>query len=115
MKYLARGLGWLSIGLGVANLVLPARVSRAIGIGQRNRILRSIGVRELASAAMLMSPRLTRWGAWSRVAGDAMDSALLLTARRVARRKTRFTATLATLVAIGIFDLISARRLSKTP
>jgi uncharacterized membrane protein len=76
----ALGLGWLSVGLGVAGLVAPGQIARAIGAQDRagtRWIVRALGVRELLSGAgiLLGSPR-PGW-LWSRVAGDAMDLALL--------------------------------------
>src|SRR5436305_454325 len=77
---LTRSLGVLSAGLGIPALVQPARIARLIGApnNQRNRtVTAAVGARELVHAAGLMHPRWgPRW-TWTRVAGDALDLALL--------------------------------------
>ena len=40
----ARGLGWFSIGLGVAELLLPRLMSRAVGMPGRERTLQAFVV-----------------------------------------------------------------------
>ena len=73
-------LGWLSIGLGLGALLAPRTLGRLTGLGERTALLRLVGCRELASGlALLTQPRQTPW-LWSRVAGDAMDLALILSA-----------------------------------
>ena len=44
----ARGLGWFSVGLGVAELVAPGVVARICGTRNHVSLIRSFGVRELA-------------------------------------------------------------------
>lgn len=74
---LAHGLGWFSIGLGVATLVAPRRVARAIGVNNEHDLLQLVGVREIITGIGILSEeRPARW-LWGRVAGDAMDLALL--------------------------------------
>src|SRR5215510_3008780 len=56
---IARGLGWLSIGLGVAELVAPRRLAKLIGVrGNYNGLLRAIGAREIASGIGILTGRL---------------------------------------------------------
>ena len=46
----AWGLGWFSIGLGLAEMFAPRRVSNAIGIAKpKPRLTASMGAREVAS------------------------------------------------------------------
>ena len=72
-------LGSVSAALAVPPLAASGRLARAIGVEDtvRNRIvLGVVGTRELATASGLLAfPR--RWMLWGRVAGDAMDLALL--------------------------------------
>ncbi len=69
-------LGWLSIGLGLAALLAPRAVGKAIGLPEHSGLLRAVGAREIASGAGLLTQRdRTPW-LWSRVIGDAMDLAL---------------------------------------
>jgi len=97
---LARFLRWFSIGLGTAELVAPGALRRVIGGGDR-RVIRLMGLRELAhGAGILTSPRPTGW-VWSRVGADALDLAALglvarsSTMRRSATRRSRRSATIA--------------------
>ena len=72
-------LGSVSAALAVPPLAASGRLARAIGVEDtvRNRIILGVvGTRELAAASGLLAfPR--RWMLWGRVAGDAMDLALL--------------------------------------
>jgi hypothetical protein len=87
---LAQFLGWFSVGLGTAQLVAPGALARFVGAkgeGLSKRVMRTMGVRELAQGVGILSrPRPTAW-VWSRVAGDVLDLSLLaLTAAKTDRR-----------------------------
>ncbi|HLH55061.1 MAG TPA: SRPBCC family protein [Verrucomicrobiae bacterium] len=74
---LVRGLGWFSIGLGLTELLFPRTLGRCIGINPRTGLMRLLGLREIASGiGLLAQPQKDVWMK-SRVAGDAMDLALL--------------------------------------
>jgi uncharacterized membrane protein len=106
-------LGWLSIGLGVAQLVAPRQVARLVGIDEEsdtNRLaLRAIGLRELACGMGLLSHSRAALWAGVRVAGDLMDLALLGSALD-ARRSDRghLLAAAAGVAAIGVIDAAMA-------
>ena len=114
---LANALGWFSIGLGVAQLVRPGGVARVIGVrdDDRNReILRTIGLRELTSGIGILSrQRPTGW-VMSRVAGDAVDLALL--GRALPRSHDRRRTTMATAAVLGVtaLDAYTATQLKRT-
>lgn len=73
---LARGLGWFSICLGLMEIFAPHLVAKWTGV-HRPSLLRSFGFREVASGVgILSSDRPTSW-MWSRVAGDAIDLAVI--------------------------------------
>jgi uncharacterized membrane protein len=107
-------LGWLSIGLGVAQLVAPRKVARLVGVDEESEAsrlaLRAIGLRELACGMGLLShSRATLW-AGARVAGDVVDLALLgsaLDARR--SNRGRLFAAAAGVAAIAVVDAAMAR------
>jgi hypothetical protein len=71
-----RGLGWMSLGLGVAQLATPDTVRRISGVDDSRTsqaVVPLIGAWELVHAAgLLMSRRKSVW-AWTRVVGEAMD------------------------------------------
>jgi len=70
---LAQGLGWFSIGLGVAELVAPERLARFLGMEERTELIRTYGAREiLTGVGILSQDDPTPW-IWGRVGGDALD------------------------------------------
>jgi uncharacterized membrane protein len=79
-EQVAPGLGWFSIGLGVAQLAAPGWICRLIGVRPTDdacTLQRVIGVREvMAGVGIFNDPRTERW-LWARVVGDMMDLALL--------------------------------------
>lgn len=113
---LARGLGWFSIGLGLASLLAPGRMGKTIGVGEHSVLLRLIGLRELASGVgILTQPNPSRWF-WSRVGGDLMDLALLgaaLTSRD--SRAARVAIASAAVAGIAALDMKSSRAISRNP
>ncbi len=114
--HLAKMLGWFSIGLGAAQLLAPRSVSQAAGVGERTNAMRALGVREIASGiGILARPRQPGW-LWARVAGDAMDLALLALAGRSPqaqrRRLTLATAAVAGVAALDVLSSIQNQRMT---
>jgi hypothetical protein len=114
---LASGLGWFSIGLGLAQVVMPERVAHVAGIEPTPgniRLMRSFGLRELtAGVGVLTQPVPDRW-MWNRVAGDALDLAMLgiaLGSDRNHRGRT-IGATIAVLGVTGL-DVLAATQLAR--
>jgi hypothetical protein len=105
---LARGLGWFSIALGAAELLMPRQVGRAAGLAGRETLLRSYGAREIATGIGLLVSRRPVWWMWARVAGDALDAATL-------SRGTRGRAglSLGIVAAVAAADLACAAALSR--
>jgi len=111
------GLGVFSVGLGLAELIAPDTIASLIGLPKTPRtrfVLRALGVRELlAGVGLLAQPRSARW-LWSRVAGDAMDLALLgggFNQKRIQR--TRLIAATAAVAGVTAIDALSAARESR--
>ena len=113
-KSLARGLGWLSLGLGVAELVAPRSLGRAIGADISPALVRACGLRELASGIGILTSSDPRPWLWSRVAGDALDLAALAPALGPGNRK-RAAAGLAfgTVAAVTVLDVACAAGLER--
>ncbi|MBV8362612.1 MAG: cyclase/dehydrase [Deltaproteobacteria bacterium] len=109
---LSQGLGFFSIGLGLAELLAPHYLSRAIGVIERHSILmRAMGVREISNGlAVLAEPAESRW-MWGRVAGDALDLGLLglafISAPR--RERIRVMGAIAAVAGVTVLDLRCAR------
>jgi hypothetical protein len=83
---LARGLGWFSIGLGLAEILMPRAMARGLNMRGRESLLLLYGLREIVTGiGLLAASRRTPW-MWGRVAGDALDIATLASAMQPARR-----------------------------
>lgn len=109
---IAKGLGWFSIGLGLTQLLVPLRLGRLIGVGDRRRVMRAMGTREVMHGLAILAPRSPKAGVWSRVAGDALDMGLLVSALNGARtNKGRVAGALAVVLPVGVLDFLTARRL----
>lgn len=76
-QQLAEMLGWFSVGLGLAQVLIPRTLCRLIGVRDHPLLMRLLGARELASGATILWGGAPGTGVWTRVAGDAMDLALL--------------------------------------
>lgn len=116
---LARFLGWFSVGLGTAQLSAPRAMCKLIGAegkGSAPALMRLMGAREMTQGlGILTRPRPTMW-LWSRVAGDALDLALLgITAAKnpdkASRARTAFAA--ANVLAVAVPDFYESRFLSQ--
>jgi uncharacterized membrane protein len=113
---LARGLGWFSIGLGLAEVAAPRAVARRIGIREddsTNSVMRAMGSREIANGvAILAQPDRARW-LWSRVGGDVVDLSALGTAfsQEDADRRRLTAATMAVL-GVTALDVLCAGKMS---
>ncbi len=75
-RQIARGLGWFGIGLGLVEVLAPRAVARAAGLN-RPGLIQLFGLREIASGAILLAAAHPQRWLWVRVAGDALDGALL--------------------------------------
>ena len=73
----ARALGWFSIGLGAAELFAPGLIGQMIGIRGKETLIRSMGVREIAAGIAVLTEKTPARSMMGRVAGDAVDLALL--------------------------------------
>lgn len=74
---LSRGLGWLSVGLGLTALTFPERIRQLLEVRGRAGLVRALGVREVLTGVGLLTQRNPRRWLWGRIAGDAADLSLL--------------------------------------
>jgi uncharacterized membrane protein len=115
---LATGLGWFSIALGLIEIATPGPFARVIGAEDDDttcRTLRVAGVRELiAGIGILSQPGRPAGWVWSRVAGDAMDLAMLGKAM-TSDGNDRGRLALATAAVLGVtaLDYVCAEKLSE--
>jgi uncharacterized membrane protein len=114
---LAEGLGWFSIGLGLAEIAAPRGVGLTIGVdvnGRGRNLMRVLGAREIvAGLGVLSGGRRATW-MWSRVLGDAMDLALLGSAMSSEDcDRTRLGAATLAVAGVTAVDVLTAARLSR--
>jgi len=110
-------LGWFSVGLGLTEILMPRSFARFIGTKDDDAdcaILRMFGLRELASGVgILTRPRPAGW-VWARVAGDAMDLALLGSAiASGAPRPDRVAGATVAVLGITALDVYDAVQISR--
>ncbi|MCF7200559.1 transcriptional regulator [Pseudomonas oligotrophica] len=74
-RTLARGLGWLSLGLGVVQLLAPRQVTRFIGMPGSETMVRACGLREIATGVGILLSDDPRPWIYGRIGGDALDLA----------------------------------------
>ena len=109
---LARALGWVSIGVGLAAAAAPGPLMKAIGLGERPGLGRFIGVRDLVLGTGLLRSQNT--AAWCRARGiaDALDVALIVVgAAAGAFRRDRAPIGVATGAGFSTLSFWLARRL----
>jgi uncharacterized membrane protein len=116
LSRIALGLGVFGVGLGLAQLLAPRRLNRLAGVARRpssrtRALTRALGVRELVSGLGLLGRRRPGPWLWARVAGDAMDLALLGAAsRRRDVKLARLAGTLAGVVGVTALDIYAATK-----
>ncbi len=113
---LGRFLGWFSIGLGVAELVMPDRFRVGLGLPVRRGVVRgAYGAREIAAGVALLARkgRAPAW-LWTRVGGDVVDALTLGTAMVRGKRpqRARAAAALGSVLAVTGLDVFAGTRQS---
>ena len=112
---LAIGIGWFSIGLGLAEVMAPGSIARLVGLRNGNtNSLRALGAREIGNGiAILAEPGRAAW-LWSRVGGDAIDLSYLLahTDSDTSDRR-RLGAAIAAVTGLTALDVLCALQLRR--
>lgn len=101
---MAKGLGWFSIALGVAELFAPKATAQATGVQYGKNLLQAYGVREIATGIGLLTSKDPQPWLWARVAGDALDLATLA-ADLVSNNHKRRNTAMAMLAVMGVTAL----------
>jgi uncharacterized membrane protein len=114
-EQVANGLGWFSIGLGLAELLAPRTMARVVGAQERHGVLmRFLGLREIGAGIMILSGARAA-GCWSRVAGDLMDLALLgADLGTPGTEKGKAIGSTAAVVGVTVLDALTAWELSQS-
>lgn len=108
---IAVGLGWLSIGLGIAELVLAPAMARAFGMRGQSGLIRLYGLREIANGIGLLAAKDKAPWLWGRVAGDALDIATLGSYVDGNRRKENVALALGAVAGVTALDVYDAQAL----
>jgi hypothetical protein len=111
---LARTLGWVSIGGGLAVEAIPRPLMKVLGLGDRPKLARLLGVRELVIGTGLL--RSNNTAAWCRARGiaDALDVALIVVgASAGVVRRNRAPIGVASGACFSAFSFWLARRLER--
>src|SRR3954464_14384642 len=114
-EQVANGLGWFSIGLGLAELLAPGTMARVVGAKERHGgLMRFLGLREIGAGIMILSGARSV-GCWSRVAGDLMDLAPLGgDPGAPGTDKGRAIGSTAAVVGVTVLDALTAWQLSQS-
>jgi uncharacterized membrane protein len=110
----AQGLGWLSIGLGLTEIVADRWLARLLGMNRHPVTMRLLGLREVASGIGILAGRRPQRWLWSRTAGDALDLALLATAVTAPRvRRGGIAVAMLAVAGIAALDWRMSRKMSR--
>src|SRR3954447_24256342 len=103
---MAKGLGYFSIALGVAEIMAPRAVCRAAGIRGLESVVRAYGAREIAAGVAILASHDPEPWIWGRVAGDMADIATVATGLRQDNpRKDNTVLAMAVLTAVTAVDV----------
>lgn len=113
-EHLARKLGWLSIAVGLAQVLAPRAVARLTGAPVPPALMMLCGVREIACGVGIVTrPKALPW-VNARIAGDAMDLAGLAAAFAFPGvDRARLAAASAAVAGITALDVYCARDLAE--
>src|SRR3954454_8058964 len=111
---MAKGLGYFSIALGVAEIMAPRAVCRAAGIRGLESVVRAYGAREIAAGVAILASHNPEPWIWGRVAGDMLDIATVATGlRQDNSKRDKSVLALTTLATVPIVAVICAKGLHR--
>jgi hypothetical protein len=110
----ARGLGWFSIGLGLAELIAPGKLAKTFGLEGREGLIRAYGAREIGAGMWALSD-IPGPALWSRAAGDLLDLGTLALGARDGDEQQRRNAGIAIAAVVGVtlVDLLTAATITR--
>ena len=114
-KRLALGVGWFSIGLGLVEVVAPRKITRLFGVDEGAKLVRGLGLREIASGVAILTGSRIAPVLWGRVAGDAMDMASIAAALKDEEANRRMVALgIGAVAGVMLLDAFLGKRLGET-
>ncbi|WP_375508758.1 hypothetical protein [uncultured Caballeronia sp.] len=116
-RAVARGLGWFSITLGLAELLAPRAVSRAAGLDSNPALVRLYGLRELVCGIGILASDKVAPFLWARVGGDVLDIGTIVAHSNTVDRQDRTRAFGAVVNVLGVtaLDMYAARGIREEP
>lgn len=110
----ASGLALFSIGLGLAEALMPKTMAKAIGVDEdQSTNIRALGLREIGHGISIMMSQKPTAQVWGRVAGDALDLTYLgYQAADDRTNKTRLAIAAAAVLGATAADIFCAKTLS---
>jgi len=114
----AKALGWASFAIGLTEILAVRPVERLLGIGDHRGLLTSFGLRECAAGAAILTAgdepnAQLAGGMWARVAGDAVDLAMLGAAAKKTDNPKGLAFATAMVLGITALDVLYAIRLQE--
>ena len=109
---LSKLLGWFSLGLGAVELLASRRVAAMVGVGSPV-LVQAFGAREVAAGLMVLNKPDTALPVWGRVAGDAMDVAVLASSLGRRNRRNGAAGALLFVLAATALDIAVATALTR--
>jgi hypothetical protein len=103
----AEALGWFSIALGLSQILAPSGMARLVGTRDDERTRKTmlaVGLREITAGIGILTQDRPKGWLWARVAGDAMDLAMLGRAFTTPRNR-RGNLAFSTAAVIGVMSL----------
>ncbi len=112
---LGKFLGWFSLGLGLAEMAAPRRLTRGLGLPVSPAVVRLFGMREVGAGLAVLTYPGSPGPVWARVGGDALDLAVLAAALGQGGRRQRNRALLSTMAVLGVtaLDIACAAALTR--
>jgi hypothetical protein len=113
---MARGLGWFSIWLGLAEVLAPRALTRGLGMEGSEQLVQAYGLREIATGiGILSSDQADPW-IWGRVGGDVLDMATLATGLQQDNpKKENVEIALAAVAGVTVLDFVCGFSLARHP
>jgi len=114
-RRLAIGVGWFSIGFGMAEVLAPGKITRLFGVDRGANLVRGLGLREITSGVGILAGSRIAPVLWGRVAGDALDMASLGAALTDEEANRRMVALgLGAVAGVMLLDAFLGKRLGET-
>jgi hypothetical protein len=108
-KHISKGLGWMSLAMGLAHLLAPDRLSRAAGDRGKISAARRRGLRQVLSGSGLLRGRNETKDAWPPLGARAFKGVRLLDGLRKAPRQRRLASAAGLTIAFTLINFLGRR------